>query len=103
MAWLNKEQVTAIVGRALKAVGDFNGPIENYSMHGFNAYQKTLFMRSIHTEIMKEPYYNYDGTSRNDKYYDVPLNETIVSSWQAIGDCIDYIVQKQQAGIRETI
>jgi hypothetical protein len=95
MAFLSKNQIKDIIQSALKEVADFTGDIENYNFNHFKEYHKKLFVTKIKELIMKSPYYDRNGNSSTDRYYDVPFSNSTVNSWRTLDDCINYTFNNQ--------
>lgn len=85
MAFLNKDQIEEIVKGALKAVADFDGSINAYEFTHFHDQHKKVFLEKLKIKINEYPY--VDGN----KYYDVALSLNVMSKWDTIQDCINYI------------
>jgi hypothetical protein len=95
MAFLSRDQVKALTEKALHTVADFNGDIDTYSFQPFHDFHKMLFFSHLKKVVCESPYYDKNGSTSFDRFYDVALNNTIINKWKTIKDCIDYIEQNQ--------
>lgn len=95
MAFLTRDQVKSLTSKALKTVADFNGDIDNYSFQPFHEFHKMVFFANLKKLLCESPYFDREGNTSDDRFYDVPLNNTIINKWKTISECIDYIEQNQ--------
>lgn len=101
MAFLSRDQIKGFVTSALHEVADFNGDVENYTFEHFHDYHKQVFANTLKKLIMQSPYYDRNGNSSMDRYYDVPLSMTLINSWATIKESIDYVLSNQAVRPRD--
>lgn len=102
MAFLTRDQVKSMTEKALRTVADFNGDIDTYSFQPFHEFHKMLFFSNLKKFLCDSPYFDRNGNTSFDRFYDVPLNNTIIDKWKMIKECIDYIEQNQAVRARPT-
>ncbi len=95
MAFLEKVQIKDMVKEALKEVADFSGEIDSFEFRHFHEYHKKVFLTKLKELINKSPYYDRNGNIEYERYYDVPLSISVITSWNLISDCINYIFENQ--------
>jgi len=101
MAFLSRNQIKEYVGKALKEVADFTGDIEPYEFKHFHEFHKNVFITKLKEFINASPYYDRAGNADFSRYYDVPLSMGIVSTWNTMADCIDYVNDNQTVRKRD--
>ncbi len=79
MGIITKVEAKEFVIAALREVADFNtDDVDNFSFSEFTDFQIHVFSEVLNQEIESEN-------------YSITLNHTIISSWDTVGDCIDYV------------
>jgi len=76
-------------------VADFNGDVDNYSFQHFHEFHRKVYVNVLKRQIMNSPYFDRNGSSSMDRYYDVPLSMAVANGWEYVKESIDYVLSNQ--------
>ena len=79
MGIISREEAKQIVIEALEVVADINtDDVDHFLFSQFNDFQLQMFADALNEKIENEG-------------FSITLNNSIISGWNTIGDCIDYV------------
>jgi len=100
MAFLSRDQIKGFAKESLHEVADFDGDVDNYSFQNFHEFHRKIYVNELKRQIINSPYFDRNGGSSMDRYYDVPISMAVANGWVSVKESIDYILSNQSVRAR---
>lgn len=92
MKLLNRDQVKALVIKALERVANVPANVEDADFDQMVEFQRRVFIEALKAFINDEPVIDGD----ENVFYDIDLNMDSFDDWPTVGACIDWVLSNHR-------